>query len=520
MEGTIFSIIPPVLMLVLVLLTRRILVSLGAGIIVGALFIHDFHILDTIKEIGLVFSEIFISDGVLNVGDILLLLFLVLLGMMTAFLQASGGSRAFGEWMMNRIKTRRGSQMMTGILGIIIFIDDYFTSLAVGQIARPVTDRQRISRVKLAYLIDSTSAPVTVISPISSWGAYIIGILGSLFATYGITSLTPLEAFIKMIPYNFYALFAILLVFLTAWLHLDIGPMRQHEERAIKKGQVLDPKQKNIPGDLGDELGAHNKGKIYHLLLPIVVLFIVTIVSMILTGAAATEEGMDLFSVFANTNVNLSLFLGGLSAVLVSLLFHLGQSKPRENTVKIIKEGTKTMLPAIYILILAWMVGSIIGKLETGSYLAELVERFSINPSFLPILFFIIAGLMALSTGTSWATFGMMLPIALEVTIISSPDLLLASLAAVLAGAVFGDHCSPISDTTVLSSTGAGSNMVEHVITQLPYALLAAAAAIIGYFVIAVTHQLWIALFISFVFLVGGTLFIKALIQLKTSQDP
>ena len=519
MEGTIFSIIPPVLMLVLVLLTRRILVSLGAGIIVGALFIHDFHILDTIKEIGLVFSEIFISDGVLNVGDILLLLFLVLLGMMTAFLQASGGSRAFGEWMMNRIKTRRGSQMMTGILGIIIFIDDYFTSLAVGQIARPVTDRQRISRVKLAYLIDSTSAPVTVISPISSWGAYIIGILGSLFATYSITSITPLEAFVKMIPYNFYALFAILLVFLTAWLHLDIGPMRKHEKRAIQKGQVLDPKQKNIPGDLGDEIGAHENGRIYHLLLPIIVLFITTILAMILTGVAATEEEINIFSIFANTNVNLSLFIGGFAAVLVSVLFHLGQSKPKEQTFKIVNEGTKTMLPAIYILILAWMIGSVIGKLETGSYLAELVEQLSLNPNYLPLLFFIVAGVMALSTGTSWATFGMMLPIALEVTIISNPDLLLASLAAVLAGAVFGDHCSPISDTTVLSSTGAGSNMVEHAITQLPYALIAAGTAIIGYLVIGLTNQLWIALFISFVFLLGGILFIRALIQLKTAKE-
>lgn len=519
MEGTIFSIIPPLLMLILVILTRRILISLGAGIIVGALFIHDFHIIETLKEIWLVFYEIFVSDGAINLGNIYLLVFLILLGMMTAFLQASGGSRAFGEWMMKRVKTRAGAQLMTGVLGIIIFIDDYFTSLAVGQIARPVTDRHRVSRVKLAYLIDSSAAPVTVMSPISSWGAYIIGLLGGLFATYGITEFTPLEAFIKTIPYNFYAIAAVLLVFLVAWLQIDVGSMRIHEKRAIEKGQVLDPNQKNIPGDLGDEINAHQGGKVYHLFLPIMVLFIVTVLAMIVTGAMASEGDINIFTIFENTDVNLSLFIGGLAAVIVSLFFHLGQSKPKESTGKILVEGTKTMLPAIYILVLAWMIGSIIGKLETGTYLAGLVEQISIDASFLPLLFFIIAGFMALSTGTSWGTFGIMLPIGVEVMIIADPSLLLATLAAVLAGAVFGDHCSPISDTTILSSTGAGSNMMDHVITQLPYAFIAAGTAIVGYLVIALTNQLWIALIISFIVLVGTSLIIRTATLRKVNRE-
>jgi len=519
MEGTIFSLIPPLLMLILVVLTRRILISLGAGIIVGALFIHDFNILGSLKEIWTVFYEIFVLDGELNIGNILLLFFLILLGMMTAFLQASGGSRAFGEWMMRHVKTRVGAQLMTGVLGIIIFIDDYFNSLAVGQIARPLTDRQNVSRAKLAYLIDSTSAPVTVISPISSWGAYIIGILGGLFASYGITEIQPLEAFVQMIPYNFYAIAAVLLVFLVAWLNIDFGPMLRHENRAIEKGQVLDPNQTNIPGDLGDELNAHKGGKVYHLLLPILVLFVVTVLSMIITGANASEGEINIFSIFANTDVNLSLFIGGFAAVLLSLFFHLAQSKPKANTMKILVEGTKTMLPAIYILILAWMIGSIIGTLETGTYLAAVVENASINPSFLPLMFFVIGGFMALATGTSWGTFGIMLPIAVEVTTIADPEMMIPSLSAVLAGAVFGDHCTPISDTTILSSTGAGSNLMDHVITQLPYAITAAFTAVIGYLIVGYTNQVWIAVMVTFVILIGGSLVLRSLKHSKPNQS-
>ncbi|WP_067727226.1 Na+/H+ antiporter NhaC family protein [Oceanobacillus damuensis] len=499
MEGTIFSIIPALIMLALVILTRKVLLSLGAGIIVGALFIHDFNIIGSLTEIWTVFYEIFISEGAFNTGNLLLLGFLLLLGMMTAFLQASGGSRAFGEWMMQRVKTRTGAQVMTSVMGLIIFIDDYFNSLAVGQISRPLTDRHKISRAKLAYFIDSTSAPVTVISPISSWGAYIIGILGGLFAANGITDLQPLTAFIQMIPLNLYALSAILLVFMVAYLKLDIGPMRLHEERAIKTGAVLDPNQNNVPGDLSDTFTPHQSGKIYHLLLPIIILVAGTVLSMIVTGANASEGNVTILTIFANTDVNLSLFIGGVAAVLTSLAFHVRLSTPKANGFKIFAEGMKTMLPAIYILVLAWMIGSIIGTLETGTYLAQLVSDASINPSMLPVLFFIIAGLMALATGTSWGTFGIMLPIAAEVAVVADIDMLLPAMAAVLAGAVFGDHCTPISDTTILSSTGAGSNHIDHVLTQLPYALMAAGAAIIGYLLVGLTSMVIIPLLVSLV---------------------
>lgn len=486
MVGTIYSLIPAVLMLVLVLLTRKVLISLGVGIIVGAFMIHDFQFVESLQEIWKVFYEIFIVDGALNTGNLLLIGFLLLLGIMTAFLQTSGGSQAFGAWMVKRVKTRRGAQFMSGILGIIIFIDDYFNALAVGQIARPLTDRHKISRAKLAYIVDSTSAPVTVMSPISSWGAYIIGILGAMFAANGITDLQPFNAFIQMIPLNFYAIGALLLVFLVAYFKMDIGPMKKHEERAMKTGELIGRNSK-VPGDLSDVFDPHKDGKIYHLIIPIIVLVLGTVSAMFLTGLNASEGNIRFLDIIANMDVNLSLFIGGAIAVIVSIFFFFGQSKPKENLGKVIIEGMKTMMPAIYILILAWMIGSIISTLETGQYLAGAFQDMSVSTSLLPFLFFIISGFMSLATGTSWGTFGIMLPIAVEVTVLTDFSMLLPSLAAVLAGSVFGDHCTPISDTTILSSTGAGANHIDHVLTQLPYALIAAGISMIGFLLVGFT---------------------------------
>lgn len=496
MVGTIYSLIPALVTLILVIVTKRVLLSLGAGIVLGSLFIHDFHILHSLQETWLVFYEIFVEEGALNTGNILLILFLLLLGVMTAFLQGSGGSRAFGEWMLKRVKTRTGAKVMTGILGIIIFIDDYFASLTVGQVARPVTDRKNISRAKLAYIIDSTAAPITVLSPVSSWGAYIIGILGSVFIANGITDITPIEGFIQMIPMNLYALSAILLVFIVAYLKVDIGQMRVHENRAIKTGK-LNPENSQVPGDIGDSVSSHPQGKVYHLIIPILVLVFATITVMLITGAQATEEEVSILSMFANTDVNLSLFIGGISAVLIALILHVRHRKPRANMSNIFVQGMKSMIPAIYILILAWMIGSIISRLEVGAYLAEVLNNANMSAILLPVLFFVISGFMALATGTSWGTFSIMLPIGAEVAMVIDPQLLLPTLAAVLAGAVFGDHASPISDTTILSATGAGVNHIDHVLTQLPYALIASGVSIIGYLLIGLTDLIVIPLIVT-----------------------
>lgn len=499
-EGTVYSLLPALIMLVLVLLTRKIFLSLGAGIFVGALLLHNFHLIDSLKEIVMVFWNIFyLSEEGWNLGNLYLLGFLLLLGITTAFLSASGGSKAFGDWAIRQVKTRRGAQLIPSFLGIIIFIDDYFNSLAVGQVARPVTDRFKVSRAKLAYIIDSTSAPITVITPISSWGAYIIGTLGSIFATAEVTAYQPLEAFVRMIPLNFYAFAAILMVFLVAYFNLNIGLMRKHEERAISTGELFDQEKGNIAGDAETSLTAHTNGRIHHLLVPIGSLILVTVSAMLVTGYRATNGQATILTMFENTNVNLSLFVGGLAAVMVAFIFFVPLSFPKVSVSKIIKEGIHAMLPAIYILILAWMIGAIINAIGTGDYLAELIEQVAFNTNYLAFLLFMISGIMALATGTSWGTFGMMLPIAAQIALVYDVTLVLPAMAAVLAGSVFGDHCSPISDTSILSSTGAGANHIDHVLTQLPYALLSALATGLGYFVYGFLGSVMLSLCVTIV---------------------
>ena len=499
MEGTIFSLIPAVLMLVLVLLTRKVILSLGIGIIVGAFMLTQMDIGAGLALIWSIFAGIFVSDGSLNMGSIYLLSFLFLLGITTAFMTASGGSRAFGRWAVERIRTRKGAKLVPSLLGIAIFIDDYFNALAVGQVARPVTDRYKVSRAKLAYYIDSTSAPITVISPISSWGAYIIGTIGSILATNEITEYQAFEAFVLMIPANLYVFAALLLVFLTIYLRLDIGPMKVHEKRALETGELNNPEKGDVPGDLNDEFKEHGNGKISHLIWPIVSLIVGTVATMVITGIQNSEGTADLLSIFANTNVNISLFTGGVVSVLIALILYMSQPKPKSGLPHVFGQGMKAMLPAIYILVFAWMIGDIIGQLQTGEYLAQQFSQADINLAYLPLIIFLLSGFMALSTGTSWGTFGIMLPIAGEIAAVSDPTLILPALSAVLAGSVFGDHCSPISDTTILSSTGAGSNHIDHVLTQLPYAIIAAVAASIGYVILGLSGQVWVPLLLTLI---------------------
>ncbi|UOQ46037.1 Na+/H+ antiporter NhaC family protein [Halobacillus salinarum] len=520
MEGTIYSLIPAVLMLLLVVLTRRVILSLGAGIVVGALMLASFNIPATLQNIWTKFYTIFYSEGALNTGNIYLLSFLLLLGITTAFMSASGGSRAFGRWAVQHIKTRKGAKLVPVILGIIIFIDDYFNALAVGQVARPLTDRHKVSRAKLAYYIDSTSAPVTVISPISSWGAYIIGTIGSILAANEITEYHALEAFIRMIPANFYVFAALLLVFLTVFLRLDFGPMKTHETRALETGDLIDKRKGKVPGDLNDEFTEHDNGRMIHLILPIVFLVTGTIAAMIITGIRNTTGGVDILAVFANTNVNISLFIGGAISVLSAAFMYIAQPKPKSSISQVSWEGIKAMLPALYILIFAWMIGDIIGGLGTGEYLADQFNQASINPSYLPFLIFIVSGFMALATGTSWGTFGIMLPIAGEIAAVTDANLVLPALSAVLAGSVFGDHCSPISDTTILSSTGAGANHIDHVMTQLPYAGLAAGAAAIGYLLLGLTGGVWLPLLLTLIIVIVAGILIHSLSPVKENKKP
>ncbi|TMU84510.1 Na+/H+ antiporter NhaC family protein [Bacillus sp. BHET2] len=508
MENTIYSLLPPLLAILMVILTRRVLLSLGVGIVASAFLLADFSITKTFNFMWDAFKGIFVADGALNTWNVYIIFFLLILGVITAFVNISGGSRAFGEWAMKRVKTRQGAQLLAAVLGIIIFIDDYFNALAVGQVSRPITDRHRISRAKLAYIIDSTSAPICVVSPISSWGAYIIGIIGSILATHSITEYTAFSAFIQMIPMNLYVWAAVLLVIMVAYKGLDFGKMKEHEVRAIETGALYDP-DKEIPGELKNDLPVSSKGTVGDLVWPIVALVIGTVSMMLWTGYQEVGS-FDILPIFENTDVTKSLLYGGLFGLLVALIFFLRQVSLNGIGAGAIGtavvEGIKSMLPAVYILIFAWTIVTLIDQLQTGTYLAGLVEQSSLPMQALPVILFLVAGIMAFSTGTSWGSFGILLPIAGEIAAATDVSILLPAMAAVLAGSVLGDHCSPISDTTILSSTGAGSNHIDHVITQLPYAIIGAVVASIGYLVLGFTGSTLLGLAVVIILIVAFAL--------------
>ncbi|MGB5951605.1 MAG: Na+/H+ antiporter NhaC family protein [Ornithinimicrobium sp.] len=492
MEGSVLSILPPVLAIVLVIATKKVLLSLGAGVLSAAIIVAEYNPLDTLREVWGAFSQIFWVDGALNTTYVYILIFTLTLGMITALILMAGGSSAFSDWAIERIKTRRGAQFLGAILGVAIFIDDYFNALAVGQVARPVTDRHRVARAKLAYLIDSTSAPVAVLAPFSSWGASIIGIMAPLVAASALT-VSEVEAFLTAAGNNYYAIAAIITVFIVVTLQIDMGPMRKEERRAIEEGKTFD-ESLAIPGELDEDLPVYEQGAMRALFVPFLGLVLGVIGGIIYTGyTGADEPSWAVLDIMANTDVTEALIYGAVLGFAASLYYYMRYTlnDPKFSAATLGKglvAGIKSMLPAVYILLLAWMLGSLISALGTGDYLGGLVESANMEPQWLLPVMFVMASAMAFSTGTSWGSFGILLPIAGDImNSIDQPELLLPAFGAVLAGAVFGDHCSPISDTTILSSTGASCNVIVHVITQLPYALVGASAALAGYVLLALT---------------------------------
>ncbi|MBM7455601.1 Na+/H+ antiporter NhaC [Oceanisphaera litoralis] len=476
---TFWSLLPPLLAILLAIFTRRVLLSLGLGIILGVLLLEQFNPLTAVIHLGGNITGLFWSDNAVNEWNVNILLFLLLLGCIISMLSRTGATLAFAEWAQSRIKNRRQAKVMTGLLVFIFFIDDYFHSLSVGTICRPVTDRFHISRAKLAYLLDSTAAPVCVLMPISSWGAYIIALVGGILASHGLTGQSALGTFLMMGAMNFYAIFTLLMVLLVIRGGWDLGAMARHEQKAMN-GDLFD-KSKGTPPGVADS--SVTVGRVSDLLLAIGTLTLVTVAALLLTGAQALAQNQMDFTLLAaleNTNVGRSLVFGGLAGLLVcafAMFRHKAALSDWGHTLKI---GLKGMLPAIYILLFAWTIAGLIGELQTGKYLASQVQQ-SIPLFMLPAILFLLAGVMAFATGTSWGTFGVMLPIAADMTMALDASLLLPGLSAVMAGAVFGDHCSPISDTTILSSTGASCHHIDHVITQLPYALSVALVSVIGY---------------------------------------
>ncbi|GGQ22253.1 Na+/H+ antiporter NhaC family protein [Shewanella litoralis] len=484
------SVLPPLVAITLAILTRKVLLSLGVGILLGALLLTDFSMIGSGEYLANTVSQLVWKDAALNSWNVYILGFLIVLGMITALITVSGSARAFADWAKLRIRNKRDAKLMTMFLGCVVFIDDYFNSLVVGSISRPITDRYHISRAKLAYILDSTAAPICVISPVSSWGAYIIALIGGILTAHGFADAGHLSVFVQMIPMNFYAVFSLLLLLCVAAFTLDVGPMRQHELNALR-GHLFDETKGQPPGAATD-LPEADTGKVIGLFLPIAILVFATVYFMVSSGAdalAASELPFSVLGAFENTDVSSSLFFGSLVGFIATVALAIQQKVEWSMLVKGMIVGARSMLPAIYILLFAWTIASVIGQLETGKYMASLATD-NIPFALLPAVLFLLAGVTAFSTGTSWGTFGIMLPIAADMAMGSDSTMMLPMLAAVLSGAVFGDHCSPISDTTILSSTGASCHHIDHVVTQLPYALITAFISLVGYTVLGFTGSL------------------------------
>jgi len=447
----------------------------------------------------------------------------LLLGMTTALLTLSGGTHAFAEWAQKRVKSKRGAKLLAAFLGVFIFVDDYFNSLAVGAISRPVTDRFYVSRAKLAYILDSTAAPMCVLMPASSWGAYIMTIISGILVTHGMTEYSALGAYLRLVPMNFYAIFALLMVFAVAWFQLDVGAMRKKEIEASQGHGFGGNNDSQEAHDLNEELDIveSEHGRVADLVVPIIALIVATIASMIYTGGQALASDGIAFNVlgaFENTDVGTSLCYGGSIGLLFALFTVVRQKLPASDIAKTLWIGARSMFGAILILFFAWTIGSVIGDMNTGAYLSSQVQG-NINPHWLPVILFLLSGLMAFSTGTSWGTFGIMLPIAGDMAGATDLALMLPMLSAVLAGSVFGDHCSPISDTTILSSTGARCNHIDHVATQLPYAVSVALVSCVGFIVLGMTASVALSFAASSVAFVIACVVLSILSKAKQTAE-
>lgn len=469
MQGTIWSLVPPLTAIALALITKEVYSSLLIGILAGALLYTGFGPLAAVEE---VFA---IMGGKIG-GNVNILLFLTLLGILVSLITKSGASRAYGEWASKSIKSRKGAQAATTLLGALIFVDDYFNCLTVGTVMRPVTDKYQITRAKLAYLIDATAAPVCIIAPISSWAA---AVGSSLPENSGIDGF---GLFLKTIPYNLYALLTLsFMIFMLLW-DKDFAAMGKYNQHAAKHGE------ERVSEDEPEAIGG--KGRVKDLVLPIGVLIVLCISGMLYTGGIL--EGAGIVEAFANCDSSLSLVLGSFFTLVFTFFLYLGRRiLSFSEFCSSFTQGAKSMVPAIMILSLAWTLSGICSAdyLNIGGYVGSVVGENATVAAFLPVIFFLVATGLAFATGTSWGTFGILIPIAMAVVGIEDVNMLAIAVSSILAGAVCGDHISPISDTTILASAGARCNHIDHVSTQIPYALCVAACCVAGYIVSGLTRN-------------------------------
>ena len=509
----VWSVVPPLVAIALSLITREVIFSLLVGIMSGALI---YSVLAGLGASGVFTVTIDTMIGKFADSDnAAMVIFLALLGGLVAVVTKAGGSAAYGVWASARIKSKQSAGLLTSLLGLLIFIDDYFNCLTVGTVMRPVTDRHRMSREKLAYLIDATAAPVCVIAPISSWAASVI----SYYPTE--TGVTGMQAFVGSIPMNLYA---VLTIFMVMWLALrkngDYGPMAAAQRRAEETGIVESGNASASADDELERISVSPKGKVIDLIVPVAFLIVFSVLSMLWYGGFWSGEGKNVFEAFGETSAGYALALGGFGALITAfLLFVPRRLFTAKEFFSAIGTGIKSMTPAIVILTLAWTISGICRDLLfTGKYVAALVEASSMPVALIPAIMFIIAAALSFSTGTAWGTFGILIPITINICDIVAPHLSIVSLSAVMAGSVFGDHCSPISDTTILSSTGARCNHIDHVSTQIPYALTVAAACFTGYIIAGFAAPLGLAVTTAITLPIALVLLIAALLILPAAM--
>ena len=491
MYATFWALVPPIVAIGLALITKEVYSSLFVGIFVGALFYSGFTFEGTVTHIfqGGIISVL--SDSY-NVG---ILVFLVILGAMVCLMNKAGGSAAFGRWASTHIRGSVGAQLSAVLLGILIFIDDYFNCLTVGSVMRPVTDKHNVSRAKLAYIIDATAAPVCIIAPISSWAAAVTGF---------VEGEDGLSIFVRAIPYNFYALLTIVMMISMVLMRFEFGPMAKHEANA-KKGDIFTTRSAVYAS--AEDVAENPRGRVIDMLVPIFSLIVCCVIGMIYTGGFF--EGADFVTAFSNSDASVGLALGSFFGIVITIVVYMiRRVLSFKEAMDCLPEGFKAMVPAILILTFAWSLKAMTDSLGAADYVAAAMQSAAGGlMKLLPAIIFLVGCGLAFATGTSWGTFGILIPIVVAVFENSNPELMIISISACMAGAVCGDHCSPISDTTIMASAGAQCDHVTHVSTQLPYAALAAAVSFVTYIVAGFVQSAWIALPVGIILMLG-TLFI------------
>ena len=506
--GTFWSLLPPIVAIVLALISKEVYSSLFLGCLVGALLVSNFHPWETVVQ--LVQGDNGIVTTVSDSGNIAIIVFLVILGIMVDLMNKTGGSEAFGRWAKKAVKTRSGAQLMTMLLGVLIFIDDYFNCLTVGAVMRPVTESHKISRAKLAYVIDSTAAPVCMIAPVSSWAAAVSGYVQS-------PSINGIELFLKQIPWNYYCLLTLLMIVIISVLNIDYGSMLTHEYNAQVKDDLFTTPERPFAG--ADDYEAPSKGKssVLDLLVPVIVLIAVCIISLVYSGGYF-DGGMTFMEAFSAAEAGPALAIGGLiGCVFTFVYFWLRGAIGFEKSFESVPQGFIQMIAPILILTFAWTLCSFT---RNAMYSADFVSNAMANVGdlrmFLPAIIFIIGAAIGFATGTSWGTIGIMAPIVVSVFNYDvEPILCTIGLAAACSGGVMGDHCSPISDTTIMASAGAHCYHLNHVFTQIPYALTVSGVSFVSFILAGLIQNVVICLIIAVALMIGTLLVIKAIVAKK-----